>query len=68
MLNLGVEGMMLAGAIAALATANETGVTTIGVLAELLGVEVQVRVRRAEVVTDGRGIGDGAASKSSLTP
>jgi len=32
-----------------------------GVLAELLGVEVQVRVRRAEVVTDGRGIGDGAA-------
>jgi simple sugar transport system permease protein len=32
-LNLGVEGMMLAGAIAAFATAHATGVTTIGVLA-----------------------------------
>ena len=35
-LNLGVEGMMLAGAIAAFATANETGSTTPGVLAALL--------------------------------
>ena len=32
-LNLGVEGMMLAGAIAGFATANETGVTALGVLA-----------------------------------
>jgi len=32
-LNLGVEGMMLAGAIAGFATANETGSTTLGVLA-----------------------------------
>ncbi len=32
-LNLGVEGMMLAGAIAGFATANETGVTSLGVLA-----------------------------------
>jgi flagellar motor switch/type III secretory pathway protein FliN len=31
------------------------------VLAELLGVEVVVRVRRAEVVADGSGIGGGAA-------
>ena len=29
-LNLGVEGMMLAGAIAAFATANETGITSLG--------------------------------------
>ena len=35
-LNLGVEGMMLAGAIAAFATTNETGMTTLGVLAALL--------------------------------
>lgn len=34
-LNLGVEGMMLAGAIAAFATANVTGVTVLGVLAGL---------------------------------
>src|SRR6202453_4224653 len=34
-LNLGVEGMMLAGAIAAFATANETGITSLGVLAAL---------------------------------
>jgi simple sugar transport system permease protein len=34
-LNLGVEGMMLAGAIAAFATANKTGVTSLGVLAGL---------------------------------
>jgi simple sugar transport system permease protein len=32
-LNLGVEGMMLAGAIAAFATANVTGITVLGVLA-----------------------------------
>ena len=32
-LNLGVEGMMLAGAIAGFATANETGSTALGVLA-----------------------------------
>src|ERR1022692_2034359 len=35
-LNLGVEGMMLAGAIAAFATANETGITSLGVLAALV--------------------------------
>src|SRR5580692_12351478 len=35
-LNLGVEGMMLAGAIAAFATANVTGVTSLGVLAALI--------------------------------
>ena len=35
-LNLGVEGMMLAGAIAAFATANVTGVTSLGVLAGLV--------------------------------
>ena len=35
-LNLGVEGMMLAGAIAGFATANETGVTSLGVLAAML--------------------------------
>jgi general nucleoside transport system permease protein len=34
-LNLGVEGMMLAGAIAAFATANVTGVTILGVFAGL---------------------------------
>ncbi|MEI7714388.1 MAG: ABC transporter permease [Rhodospirillales bacterium] len=34
-LNLGVEGMMLAGAIAAFATANVTGVGALGVLAGL---------------------------------
>jgi ABC-type uncharacterized transport system permease subunit len=32
-LNLGVEGMMLAGAIAGFATANETGIISVGVLA-----------------------------------
>ncbi len=35
-LNLGVEGMMLAGAIAAFATANETGITSLGVFAALV--------------------------------
>ena len=35
-LNLGVEGMMLAGAIAAFATANETGITSLGVVAALV--------------------------------
>jgi simple sugar transport system permease protein len=35
-LNLGVEGMMLAGAIAAFATANETGATSLGLLAAVL--------------------------------
>jgi ABC-type uncharacterized transport system permease subunit len=35
-LNLGVEGIMLAGAIAAFATAHATGVTTIGVLAAVV--------------------------------
>jgi simple sugar transport system permease protein len=35
-LNLGVEGMMLAGAIAGFATANQTGITVLGVLAALL--------------------------------
>ncbi len=35
-LNLGVEGMMLAGAIAAFATTHETGITSLGVLAALL--------------------------------
>ena len=34
-LNLGVEGMMLAGAIAGFATANETGITSLGVVAAL---------------------------------
>jgi simple sugar transport system permease protein len=34
-LNLGVEGMMLAGAIAAFATAYETGSTSLGLLASL---------------------------------
>jgi general nucleoside transport system permease protein len=34
-LNLGVEGMMLAGAHAGFATANETGITSLGVLAAL---------------------------------
>jgi simple sugar transport system permease protein len=34
-LNLGVEGMMLAGAIAAFATTHETGITSLGVLASL---------------------------------
>ena len=37
MLNLGVEGMMLAGAIAAFATANVTGITSLGILAALVG-------------------------------
>ncbi len=35
-LNLGVEGMMLAGAIAAFAAAHQTGVTSLGLLAALL--------------------------------
>jgi simple sugar transport system permease protein len=35
-LNLGVEGMMLAGAIAAFATANVTGIATLGVIAGLV--------------------------------
>jgi ABC-type uncharacterized transport system permease subunit len=35
-LNLGVEGMMLAGAIAAFAKANETGITSLGVIAALV--------------------------------
>lgn len=35
-LNLGVEGMMLAGAIAAFATANETGMGSLGILAAVL--------------------------------
>ena len=35
MLNLGVEGMMLAGAIAAFATAEATGLTSLGLLAAL---------------------------------
>ncbi len=35
-LNLGVEGMMLAGAIAAFATAHQTGVTSLGLVAALL--------------------------------
>ena len=34
-LNLGVEGMMLAGAIAGCATANETGITALGMAAAL---------------------------------
>jgi general nucleoside transport system permease protein len=34
-LNLGVEGMMLAGAIAAFATTHETGFTSLGILASL---------------------------------
>ena len=34
-LNLGVEGMMLAGAIAAFAVTHQTGVTTLGVLASM---------------------------------
>ena len=35
-LNLGVEGMMLAGAIAGFATAHETGITSLGVIAALV--------------------------------
>jgi simple sugar transport system permease protein len=35
-LNLGVEGMMLAGAIAAFATTHATGITSLGVLAALV--------------------------------
>ena len=35
-LNLGVEGMMLAGAIAAFAVTNGTGITSLGVLAALV--------------------------------
>lgn len=35
-LNLGVEGMMLAGAIAAFAAAHQTGMTSLGLLAALL--------------------------------
>src|ERR1700710_469195 len=34
-LNLGVEGMMLAGAIAGFAIANETGITSLGVVSAL---------------------------------
>jgi simple sugar transport system permease protein len=35
-LNLGVEGMMLGGAIAAFATAHETGITSLGVAASIV--------------------------------
>ena len=42
-LNLGLEGMMLVGAVAGFATASATGVTHLGLLAAVLGRPARAR-------------------------